>query len=178
MLTWLFPSNVAPLGIIIEFYAPWCGHCQTFRPAFDEIAAELGSKDEFRFGACDITVNGAMSGRFDVQEIPTLYMLRGGDLYKFPGPFQATALKVWILRGYKDHAPLPFWASPLGPFGQMKGLLIHIGVTLVEFVPKLTEKLGLPDYMGVILVASALGMSILACTFISVYISVSHAKQD
>ncbi len=165
-------------SIIIEFYAPWCGHCQQFRPVYEEIAKELSKDGEYRFGACDITQNGAMSGRFDIREIPALYLYKGGELFKYSGPFNAHAVKVWAKTDYKSLSPLPFWTSPLGPFGKLKGLFIHIGVKLVEFVPKLASRLGLPDYMGVVLIACALGLSILGCTFLSVYVNISHAKRD
>ena len=39
---------------MIEFYAPWCGHCQQFKPEYEKIAAELVEHD-IRIAKVDIT---------------------------------------------------------------------------------------------------------------------------
>ena len=173
-----FLSTQDQQGILLEFYAPWCGHCQKFKSAYNDVAAELTNKGDFRVGACDITANAAMSGRFDVREIPALYLYRKGELYKYSGPFHATAVKKWATKDYVNNMPLPFWQSPLGPFGKIKGLLIHIGVVLTEFVPRFAEYFGLSTNAGAVVVAGLLGLSILSCTFVGVFFSVSHEKED
>ena len=165
-------------AILLEFYAPWCSHCNNFKPAYHEVAADLTKNDAFRVGMCDITANAAMSGRFDVREIPALFMYKHGELYKYSGPFHASAVKSWANNEYANTAPMSLYLSPLGPIGNLKGLLIHGGVSLTQFVPNLSEILGIPEYFSIILIASGLGLSILACTFIGVFVSVNHEKED
>ena len=165
-------------GILIEFYAPWCEHCKNFRPAYEDVAVELTKQSKFRVGACDITANAAMTGRFDIKEIPVLYLYSGGELYKYSGPFHASAVKIWASKEFKNTAPLPAFQSPLGPLGRFKGLLIHAGVTLTDLVPRLAGYLRLPEYMSAILIACFLGLSILSCTFLGVFVSISHEKDD
>jgi hypothetical protein len=119
-----------------------------------------------------------MAGRFDVNEIPALYLYKDGNLHKYAGAFYSTAVKNWATTEYTSTKPLPYLMSPLGPFGRLKGLLIHTGTLLVDFVPRASAYFGLPDYMGAVGVALLLGLLILSCTFLGVFVSVSHAKQD
>ena len=40
-ITWnKFQNKIisSPDAWIIDFYAPWCGHCQVFRPEFEKVA--------------------------------------------------------------------------------------------------------------------------------------------
>jgi len=59
---------------VVEFYAPWCGHCKNFAPEFAKAAkAEFGF---VRFGAvnCDEGSGGEpeLCGAFNVQGFPTV----------------------------------------------------------------------------------------------------------
>jgi protein disulfide-isomerase A6 len=57
---------------LVEFYAPWCGHCQRLVPEFEKASENL--KGIFKFGAvnCDEDKNKEICGRFGIQGFPTL----------------------------------------------------------------------------------------------------------
>lgn len=49
---------------LVEFYAPWCGHCQKLAPEWAEAATEL--KGKVKLGALDATVHTLMSNKYNV----------------------------------------------------------------------------------------------------------------
>jgi protein disulfide isomerase family A protein 3 len=58
---------------LVEFYAPWCGHCKKLTPIYDELATKL-KDEEVAIVKMDATANDVPSG-FDVRGFPTLYWL-------------------------------------------------------------------------------------------------------
>lgn len=58
--------------VMIEFYAPWCGHCQQLKPTYKKVAAHFESVDSVTVAAMDATANSIPDG-FDVQGYPTIY---------------------------------------------------------------------------------------------------------
>jgi len=58
---------------LIEFYAPWCGHCKKLAPIFDELGEQLGA-EEVAIVKFDATAND-VPPEFDVRGFPTLYWL-------------------------------------------------------------------------------------------------------
>jgi protein disulfide isomerase family A protein 3 len=58
---------------LVEFYAPWCGHCKKLAPVFDELGEKL-KNDDVAIVKMDATANDVPS-TFDVRGFPTLYWL-------------------------------------------------------------------------------------------------------
>ncbi|KAG2496699.1 hypothetical protein HYH03_005115 [Edaphochlamys debaryana] len=55
---------------LVEFYAPWCGHCKNLKPSWIEAASELQGK--FKLGAVDCTVHQSVCSEHGVQGYPTI----------------------------------------------------------------------------------------------------------
>lgn len=64
--------------VLIEFYAPWCGHCKTLAPKYDELAEQLSGESGITIAKMDATANDVPSS-YDVKGFPTLYFAPAGS---------------------------------------------------------------------------------------------------
>ena len=55
---------------MVEFYAPWCGHCKSLAPSWDKAATQL--KGFVSVGAVDMTTDESVGRPYDVKGFPTL----------------------------------------------------------------------------------------------------------
>jgi len=58
--------------VLIEFYAPWCGHCKSLAPKYDELAKKLNKESNIVIAKMDATENDVPS-QYEVQGFPTIY---------------------------------------------------------------------------------------------------------
>jgi thioredoxin len=76
--------------VVIDFWASWCGPCQTFKPIF-EAAAE--KNEDAVFASCNTEEQAELASMFSVQSIPTLVVFREGiGIFGQPGMLPAEAL--------------------------------------------------------------------------------------
>ncbi|KAK2180538.1 hypothetical protein NP493_439g04066 [Ridgeia piscesae] len=61
---------------LVEFFAPWCGHCKNLAPEWARAASEL--KGKVKLGALDATVHTVMAGRYGIRGFPTIKMFPSG----------------------------------------------------------------------------------------------------
>ncbi|GLI71386.1 hypothetical protein VaNZ11_016579 [Volvox africanus] len=71
-------SKVKSAGILLtEFYAPWCGHCKSLQPAWEQTAKAL--KGIVAVGAVDADTHKELAGEYRIQGFPTIKLLYVDD---------------------------------------------------------------------------------------------------
>jgi protein disulfide-isomerase A6 len=63
---------------IVEFYAPWCGHCQNLKPAYEKAAKALAGLAKVAAIDCDDEANKPLCGQMGVTGFPTLKIVKPG----------------------------------------------------------------------------------------------------
>lgn len=68
----------AETPVLLDFYADWCGPCQTMHPIVDEIKHLYG--DKLRVLKINVDKNQQVSQRFKIQSIPTFLLFKSGEI--------------------------------------------------------------------------------------------------
>ncbi len=87
--------------VVVDFWAPWCGPCQTLKPMLEKLADEY--KGRFLLAMVDSDQNGELASHFGVRSIPSVKVVFQGQLVdEFNG-----ALPEGQVREFLDRIALP-----------------------------------------------------------------------
>ncbi|ETN36899.1 protein disulfide-isomerase domain [Cyphellophora europaea CBS 101466] len=94
---------------IVEFYAPWCGHCQNLKPAYEKAAKNLDGLAKVAAINCDDDSNKPFCGQMGVQGFPTLKIVKPGNkrgrpmVEDYQGPRTAKAIVDAVIDKIPNH---------------------------------------------------------------------------
>ncbi|SCZ49914.1 thioredoxin [Thiohalomonas denitrificans] len=80
--------------VVVDFWATWCGPCQSFGPVFEEISEKY---DDIVFAKVNTEQEQELAAHFQVRSIPTLMIFRDQIIiYSQPGALQGSQLEQLI----------------------------------------------------------------------------------
>lgn len=67
-------------GALVEFYAPWCGHCKNLAPDYDKLGQAFASSRDIVIAKVDADQHRSLGTRFGVTGFPTLKWFPKGSM--------------------------------------------------------------------------------------------------
>lgn len=108
--TWKDEVMNSDQEVLVKFYAPWCGHCKTLAPHYDEAAKRLANNPNIKLVKVDSTENEVAG--IDVQGFPTLKFFgkdKSAEPIEYNGGRDADGIIQWL----KEHTQYD-WVEPEG----------------------------------------------------------------
>ncbi len=84
--------------VLIDFYADWCGPCQTMLPIVDELADKYNG--ELEIVKVNIDKQQQLAREFGVRSIPSLFILQNGEIKEHMVGLQAKGVLDSKLSSY------------------------------------------------------------------------------
>ena len=88
-------ADAAKIPVLVDLWAPWCGPCRMVSPALEQLARDLAGR--VKLVKVNVDASPRVSQRFGAQAIPTLLVLRGGQVAaRQTGAAPLPVLRTWV----------------------------------------------------------------------------------
>lgn len=83
--------------VLIDFFATWCGPCQTMMPVLEKLKADLG--DGVKILKIDVDKNPALATKFQIRGVPAFMIYKNGvQVWRGSGVQPLHELKELLLK--------------------------------------------------------------------------------
>ncbi|XP_077966473.1 uncharacterized protein LOC120341795 [Styela clava] len=136
-------------NVLVMFYAPWCGHCKQFKPAFKKAANILATKTtDAKLAAFNGNNNNKINSKYDVKGFPTLvYFMNHEYVSHYKGKRIANAVVDFMIGSTSEdqqtkpveidiiNSTRPYEVEFLDPENFQKYLDEHDNVMVMFYAP-------------------------------------------
>lgn len=81
--------------VLLEFWAPWCVHCNHLAPVLDELDKKVG--DSLIIAKVNTDEQQALAAKLQIEYIPTLFVVKNGQASDpIVSPASLEQLETWL----------------------------------------------------------------------------------
>merc|ERR1711871_948761 len=100
--------------VVVEFFAPWCGHCKEFAPIYEKIAEQYAGSESVVVAKLDSEAHAVFAKMYKVTSYPTIKIFPKKDKkgIEYSGERTENDVKAWIDKETYEETPLPAREPP------------------------------------------------------------------